>query len=179
MHKAMDIANFFVQLSNSIPDDSISNLKLNKMLYFAQGWMLAVNDRPLFEEDFEAWDYGPVIREVYDAYKPCGKWPIKEAADSFDESSLDSQELELLADVYNAYGKYTGYALANMTYQKGTPWEKVHVYKANNLISKDSMRTFFKAQPLERFKLNQDALNIITQVPSEWDNQEDDAYDSM
>lgn len=179
MHTALDIANFFIQLSNSIPDDYVDNLKLNKLLYFAQGWSLAINAEPLFKDDFEAWDHGPVIRTVYDTYKPCGRAHIEEPSYIFDESLLSNKELEILADVYLQYGQYTGVALRNMSHQKGSPWESVYIPQANVIIEKNAMKNYFKKQKLNRFSLNPEALDVITKVPSSWDTPEDEVYDGV
>ena len=61
MATVFDIANFFVDLANKTDDDYITNLKLNKLLYFAQGVSLARTDKTLFEESIEAWKLGTVI----------------------------------------------------------------------------------------------------------------------
>ena len=113
-YTALDIANFYVQLANDIPNDSIDNLKLNKLCYYAQAWSLARLGHPLFDDAIEAWMYGPVIPAVYYAFKACGKKPIEEPVDHFDESRLSSEELSLLTDVYMTYGKYSSTGLFAM-----------------------------------------------------------------
>ena len=56
------------------------NLKLQKLVYYAQAWHLALRDVPLFEEDFEAWVHGPVIPALYQEYKKFGWRPILEGS---------------------------------------------------------------------------------------------------
>ena len=73
MLKAIDVANFFVDLANSDPDDCMTNLRVNKLLYFAQAWSVVRRNKPLFEEDMQAWKYGPVVPEVYTAFSACGR----------------------------------------------------------------------------------------------------------
>lgn len=70
---ALDAANFFVELANAEEDGRMTNLKLNRLVYFAQAWSLEKFSRPLFEEEAEAWQYGPVIPSVYRAFRPCGR----------------------------------------------------------------------------------------------------------
>ena len=142
-NSAMDIANLFVSLSNSLPDGSIDNLKLNKLCFYAQGWALAILGEPLFDEDIQAWEYGPVVPSVYHTYKVCGKNQIGQAQDTFDEKNLTSDELQLLTDVYSTYGKYTSYQLVTMTHQQNGPWDQVYEEKQNRVISKESMKSFF------------------------------------
>jgi uncharacterized phage-associated protein len=66
--RATDIADYFVWLANDT-GSFVSNLQLQKLVYYAQAWHLALYDRPLFEDDFQAWVHGPVIPELFDKYK--------------------------------------------------------------------------------------------------------------
>src|SRR5690606_2181421 len=56
--------------------DSISNLKVQKLLYFCQGWALVLLEKPLFKADFKAWKHGPVIPETYHRFKKHGWGPM-------------------------------------------------------------------------------------------------------
>lgn len=75
MCKCTDVAKYFLSLQGNDAGDAISNMKLQKLLYYAQGFALALLDKPLFDEDFEAWAHGPVLRCIYNKYKndsnPC------------------------------------------------------------------------------------------------------------
>lgn len=177
MYKAREIANFYIQLLNSIPDNSIDNLKLNKILYYAQGWSLVKNGTPLFEDDIQAWDYGPVIQEVYHTYKCCGKGPIEEADTPFDESRLSSEELELLLSVYMNYGKYTGWALKDMTHAKGSPWSQVYEKGMNRVIPLEIIKVYFEKEKLDTFEDDLSRIPVITAIPAQWDSAEDAVYD--
>eukprot|EP00826_Nyctotherus_ovalis_P042107 TRINITY_DN4299_c0_g1_i16.p2 TRINITY_DN4299_c0_g1~~TRINITY_DN4299_c0_g1_i16.p2 ORF type:complete len:120 (+),score=6.22 TRINITY_DN4299_c0_g1_i16:161-520(+) len=68
-YKAKDIANWFLAYNQSkIVDngaDEITNLKMQKLLYYAQGTYLALKDEKLFDEDLVAWTHGPVVKEIY------------------------------------------------------------------------------------------------------------------
>ena len=76
MMPAHDVAKYFVSLVDEEAGDSISNLKLQKLLYYAQGAHLALRDEPLFGEPIEAWTHGPVVPSVYRQYKQHGGEPI-------------------------------------------------------------------------------------------------------
>ena len=176
-YKAIEIANFYIQLANSIEDDSIDNLKINKILYFAQGRALAKTGQPLFDDEFEAWDYGPVVPAVYHAYKCCGKNVIEQAIDTFDETRLSSEEIDILTDVYLYYGKYTGLALKEITHEKGTPWTQVYVRGENCLIGKDLIKDYFIANDkVKSLEINDSENNIIRAVPLDWDSEGDSVY---
>ena len=77
MADVFDVADFFIELFGKGIESDITNLKLNKLLYFAQGHCLAVTRKPLFDGLIEARDLGPVIPVVHHKYKICGKNPIK------------------------------------------------------------------------------------------------------
>lgn len=141
--KALDIASLFIQLANSLPNDQIDNLKLNNLCYYAQGWHLARFGEPLFKEDIQAWDYGPLIPEVYYTYRVCGNEPIQEPATDFDESVLPRKVLSLLSEVYINYGKYTSAALIDLTHMAGTPWRQVYEPKMNNVINNELIKSYF------------------------------------
>lgn len=72
MYTYNDIADYFIAVSNST-HDLITNLRLQKLVYYAQAWHLAIYQEPLFSEDFQAWVHGPVIPQLYTQYKEY-KW---------------------------------------------------------------------------------------------------------
>ena len=74
--KASDVSDLFLCWA-SIDGDLITNLKLQKLLYYAQAWHLAHFGSPLFSDDIEAWQYGPVIKSIYQKYSKFGNQPIK------------------------------------------------------------------------------------------------------
>lgn len=176
-YKALDIANFYIQLVNSISDNYIDNLKINKLLYFVQGFSMAKLGRPMFSDVIQAWEYGPVIPNVYYTFKCCGKSPIEEPADNFDESVLSVDELELLIDIYSTYGKYTGWALKDITHKKGSPWSLAYVPNQNNEIALKSLSDYFSDERLESFDISKLNIPTVDKIPAEWDSNEDSIYD--
>ena len=175
--KAMDIANFYIKLAKEIEDDSFDNLKINKMLYFAQAWALVKLGHPIFSDSIQAWDYGPVIPDVYRAFKCCGSMPIDSPIDDFDETELSTEELELLLDVYRNYGQFTGLALKNMTHIMGSPWNQVYEKGMNKVIPNDLIQAYFKDKSLDSFDIDSLNIPVITEVPASWDSPEDSIYD--
>ena len=69
---ALDISLYFIQLASKIDENDLTNLKLQKLLYLAQGRYMAKTGKQLFSDQIEAWSLGPVVRTVYDTYKVCG-----------------------------------------------------------------------------------------------------------
>lgn len=74
-YKALDIAKkliFLAQQDEANGGECLTNLKLQKLLYYQQGFHLAAFDAPLFNDSMESWMYGPVVPVVYDTYSHCG-----------------------------------------------------------------------------------------------------------
>ena len=70
MKNALDIAGYFLCRIDREAGDTISPLKLQKLVYYAQAWSLVFINKPLFFQDIEAWVSGPIIRDVWNEYKP-------------------------------------------------------------------------------------------------------------
>jgi uncharacterized phage-associated protein len=135
---AHEIAQYFVSLVDEEAGDSISNLKVQKLLYYAQGAHLALYDKPLFHEAIKAWAHGPVVPQVYHEYKHCGARPIP--VESVDLGKYSSQIREVLDEVNSVYGQFTAGKLRAMTHQE-PPWMNT---PQNETISHESMKEFFK-----------------------------------
>ncbi|MEP7363219.1 MAG: type II toxin-antitoxin system antitoxin SocA domain-containing protein [Acidobacteriota bacterium] len=131
----------------------ISNLKLQKLLYYSQGWHLGILEKPLFGERIEAWIRGPVVPPVYGEFK-CFRWePIP--LESYSESTIEPGDprwpIEThLSEVLDTYGKLNGRELELRTHRE-KPWLDARVglvadSPSTALISCDSMMAFFKPQ---------------------------------
>ncbi len=143
MYKALDIAKWFINYNRNLRDfnnedtDDISNLKLQKLLYYAQGCFIAINDRPLFEDDIVAWTHGPVVEAVYKEFKKYGSKGIDEIYDNVD---INEDDESLLVDVYEVFGKYSAWGLRNMTHSE-TPWQTT---ERNGVIDLEVIKQYFK-----------------------------------
>jgi len=140
MINCFDVAAYFLSLAEEDAGDLISNLKLQKLVYYAQGFHLAVFDKPLFPEDIQAWEHGPVVPELYHHYKHHGAGPIP-PPEVFDFSILNKDNRELLDEVYSVLGQFSAWKLRNMTHEE-PPWREA--YNGNGLITHESMREYFK-----------------------------------
>ena len=141
-YTANDIAKWFLNENrkqmNFEDSEFITNLKLQKLLYYAQGYYLAKKEENLFKEDFLAWDHGPIIRNIYDKYKDNGANGIRYDED-YDEI-IDEDTITLLKKVYNKFGQYTAWKLREKTHQE-TPWKST---PKNSVIKKSLIRQYFK-----------------------------------
>jgi len=137
---ALEVARYMLYLSYK-SGDLITNLKLQKLLYYAQAWYLVKNNgEKLFDDEIEAWQYGPVIRSVYDAYKCFGRNPINDEAMS-DKFDLPEKVQKHIARVLKEYMDYSASHLVNAIHQD-MPWQDA--YSKNEPIKTETMYDFYK-----------------------------------
>jgi len=138
MATAFEVAKYIVK---SLPVD---NLKLQKLLYYSQAVYLVLHDKtPLFEEDIEAWDYGPVVPPVYREYKQYALETIPPP--QIDEStSLNLEEMKAVDMALACFGVMSGPALISQTHYEA-PWKNAYrPGRPSMKISIDSMYKYFK-----------------------------------
>ena len=159
MYDLRAIANFFINRGMRDSVD-ISQMKLQKLLYFAYGLFLVRNGgikNPLFNERFEAWPYGPVIPELYHMVKGYGSQPIGRCLGDvmldiesnswklyipvIDKSEKDA--FTYLEEFWRVYRDYTAIELSNATHLDGTPW-KITLDRREKVISDKEMYDYFK-----------------------------------
>jgi uncharacterized phage-associated protein len=142
-----EVADYFLSKAASEEDgaDLISNLKLQKLLYYAQGVHMALQDTPLFEEDIQAWQHGPVVPSIYQQYKDYGGNSLSAPAlGTIDFTRYTPEEQETLSEVYNVYGQFSAWRLREMTHSEG-PWKDY--YKEGQsaiIIPKMALNDYFK-----------------------------------
>lgn len=173
MANVFDVADFFIQIANLSEDDQMTNLKLNKLMYYAQGVFLARTGRPLFNNRIEAWQLGPVVPEIYHKYKVCGKNPIPSSEEDIDRSKFSEEEMETLLDVMREFGKYTGSTLVYLTHNPDTPWSKSILNNCNEL-NQSEIRNYFIIHPVPHLK---DRMTVpkVNALPIEWYDPDEDS----
>jgi uncharacterized phage-associated protein len=173
MLTCFDVAKYFLNLANCIDDERelISNLKLQKLIYYAQGFSLAINDKPLFEEPIEAWQHGPVVSDLYHHCKEYGSEGIPCPID-FDLSKYSNDDIELLEEVYSVYGQFSAWKLRNMTHEE-IPWKDAII---GDTIPHGAMQTYFKTMIVEQTQksnlADRDSAKRLRHIPDEWQPME-------
>jgi uncharacterized phage-associated protein len=120
-YSANQIANYFLGLVDTEAGDTMTNLKLQKLLYYAQGYHVASFGKPLFPEGIEAWVHGPAIPAVYRRFKHCGYNPIDVTGITAPE--LDTETREFLDQIWTLYGKYSAKYLEELSH-RDVPWKE-------------------------------------------------------
>lgn len=125
--------------------DILTNLKLQKLLYYAQAWYLAQYDKSLFTEDFQAWIHGPVLLSQYQRFKKFEWYPITE---DLNPPSIEKHVVDHLREIVHVFGIETALTLELMTHNE-EPWKNARKgipanQSSKAVISKDSMQSFYK-----------------------------------
>ena len=155
MYSAKAVANYFL-VKGEDENIDISPMKILKLVYVAHGWYLAMAGEPLIEDKVEAWEYGPVIPELYFEFRHYGSKPIQGRAREQiipSISTLENQPSNLeftiedfLDAVWNEYKVFSPAQLSSMTHQPNTPWhtttKKVR-FKKNPPIDDETIRAYY------------------------------------
>lgn len=168
-HDAKAVANYFLDLAGGT-GHKLTPLKIQKLVYYAHGWHLALKKEPLLDERVEAWKFGPVIPSLYHEFKIYGSNPIEHKAvevslvdgDVYqhEHSINDSCSLEevgftekLLKRIWEVYKNHSGLQLSELTHQPGTPWDRARTAYGdvkNADIPDEWIREYFESQIARR-----------------------------
>ncbi|MDR1039734.1 MAG: DUF4065 domain-containing protein [Deltaproteobacteria bacterium] len=138
IYSAVAVANWFIE-RNRIEPCELTHLKLQKLLYFAQGWYLAYHNAPLFEDPIEAWKYGPVVRSVYYALNDRRKNEvITEPIEGYvlqgenykvigtpGMSFRDDGTEVFMVSIWKNYSRMNPWELVSISHAKESPWDRV------------------------------------------------------
>ena len=127
------VANFVLDFCDA-KDRKITNMSLQKVVYFCNVWSLIELDRPLLKHQFEAWQYGPVLQYLYREFKEFENQPIDRRATRIDPKNgnkeivpyeFDSETEALLRRIVDFYSRLTASDLVRLSHAEGGPWEEV------------------------------------------------------
>ena len=163
MANVVDVANYFLLLNKrryekiSSEDDKdsrfqteadmITHLKLQKLVYYAQGLYLAYFNKPLFTKSVEAGRHGPVVNDLYHILKPYHKNDLMPLADKINENDLqlDDNEKFIIKMTFKRYGGLSANTLRDKTHEEPT-WLNTYELNKNNVIDNELMKSFFVEQ---------------------------------
>jgi uncharacterized phage-associated protein len=141
---ANHVADYFLAFCHQ-HGDVLTNLKLQKLVYYAQAWHLALKDKSLFDDRIEAWVHGPVVPSLYRRFKKYGWEPI--ALQPHAPAFTNGTEKHLV-EVFSVYGRFTAWDLERMTHQE-KPWRVARRglesdEEGHNEIAPQLMRDFYR-----------------------------------
>jgi len=113
------IADYFLYIGRD--DQTMTPMKLIKLVYIAHGWNLGLNNEELINESVQAWKYGTVIPSLYNQFRNFRSNKITEIPKT-EPSEINEDDKRFLDKVYDVYKKYDGLQLSAKTHQPNTPW---------------------------------------------------------
>lgn len=140
MLSVKQVASYFIEQSSNLPENDLTNLKLQKILFYGQAEALKNTDAPLFAEDIEAWKYGPVVPVAYDWLKGCGAYPITTFDIVTSTDGITEDIKTFLSNVWQKYSKYSAGYLVDKTHEDGSPWKKTYSDSQNSVIPNDETK---------------------------------------
>jgi uncharacterized phage-associated protein len=151
---ALDVAAVLLRLAAAEEEpEAMTQTRLHKLLYYVQGWHLAVFSRPLFADRIEAWQHGPVVKSLRGQFAAFGDGPIPPDAVS-NASKLTSVEESFVKATWGEYKQFSASGLRNKTHAEA-PWLKAWGARTADAagtdeITQESMREFFVAETRRR-----------------------------
>ncbi len=125
MYNCFDIAKYFLDLAKE-ENQGIDPMKLLKLTYIAHGWHLGITGKPLFDNQVQAWKYGSVIPDLYQAVRMFGKNNVEPFLISISAKNTITEEYkDFLKKIWNKYKNLSGLQLSALTHEEGSPWSKV------------------------------------------------------
>ena len=170
-HRPEGIANAFLKKAKQ-SGISVTQMKLQKLVYIAHGWTLALSAKPLVNQEPEAWDRGPVFPELRDYAKNSGSKPIVDLIHENDKSpfvffgnqprgdiitaDLNNYEQQVIDHVWSRYGQLSAFRLSDLTHMPNTPWSKTYKngFGRNDSIDNALIKEYY-GQLVQRSKATQ------------------------
>ncbi len=163
------LANEFIDRANNC-GKQLTQMQLQKLVYIAHGWNLAINGAPLTEDTPQAWDYGPVYRDLWLALRSFGKSAVNKKikigqvgagyfSDNRDEeihADLSPEEKSIVDKVFELYSDFHAYQLSAMTHKEGTPWYQIYEVEGTKrgYIDADRIKEHFVSLAQQRHAAN-------------------------
>jgi len=151
MGTAGSVANEFINLCDRHNVD-LTNMKLVKLIYVAQGLSLSLLDRPIFNDDeIQAWKYGPVVPSIYHEFKHYKSNPISSKSVILDrnwENSsepilIDEEDKKIVELAWNLYKDTPAIELVRSTHRPGTPWSLTYIDGKNKTIDNKLIKKYY------------------------------------
>lgn len=148
MYTAIQVSDWFLhrnqaEINQSCEMEDMTHMKLHKLLYYAQGVSLAVNNEPLFEDKILHWEHGPVVYELFDKYR--GQREIdaeslpQESYDNFVLINKNEKATRILEAVYDTFGRMSAWTLRERTHNED-PWM---LTARDAVIDEDLIKNYF------------------------------------
>jgi uncharacterized phage-associated protein len=151
MYSAEPVANAFLDLARR-DGKFLTNMQLQKLVYIAHGYSLAKLRQPLFYNNIHAFEWGPVIPNLYKTLQKYRAGEVKDYILTNEPPiSEDSQEMEIIREVWQDYGELSGFELSALTHRPGTPWSETWRTNQFGVIPDELIAEYYRQDLYERF----------------------------
>ena len=150
MYSSIQIANFLIKKHLEDKGRPIGPLKLQKMVYISYGWHWALLKKELFEDEIQAWRYGPVMPMVWHAFKR-QRAKISKTYDMVVQGKFDADTQQVLKAIYNAYINQSNSQIIAITHAPGTPWSLIYDGASDKEIPPEAIWSYY-----ERFRVKRE-----------------------
>lgn len=144
--KAIQIAKKFFNLSQE-EGLNLTNMQVQKLVYFAHGYMLAINNQSLINDEVKAWNFGPVVPPMYNKLKKYGNSAIDIGTD-IEDADLTEQQVKVIKWVWNSFKNHSGSQLSQISHLPDAPWSQVwrdnKFGEISNLLTQEYYKRFIK-----------------------------------
>ena len=145
-HSSIVVANRFIELAER-SGQKLTNMQLQKLVFLAHGVALALTDNALTFHNIHAWQWGPVIPQLYKRFSAYGSAPITAPAACQDEPIKDgSTEAQIVNLVWEKFGGFSGPKLSAITHEPGSPWDITWNTDKWGIIPTALIQDFYKKQ---------------------------------
>lgn len=158
IHDAREIANCLLDLAQERKRE-LTIMSLLKLIYFSHGWHLAISDTPLISNRIEAWQYGPVVRAVYNCFPQSGDRAINTRASYTNTftgevtraptDKICPDQIQHLTWILERYSTLSAFELSQLTHAPGTPWYRIWIEErklvnVGLVIDDHEIKSYFK-----------------------------------
>lgn len=120
----------------------LTNMQLQKLVFFAHGYHLALQNEPLYFEETRAWPFGPVIPDLYEHLQKYGSSGVTNNLPAFDQ--MNDAQRNIIKIVWDSYKHYNAWRLSDISHRPGSPWEQVWKYDRFGRIELATVRDYYR-----------------------------------
>lgn len=143
-------------------------MKLQKLVYYSQAWALAWDDGPLFDEEIEAWDQGPVVPSLWRVRQGLLYVEFNDIAHLGNPSSLNPTQIQDVDLVLDLYGRFHAEALSEMSHAE-EPWIAAH--RRRSAISPDALERYFRSVDVTQPPLKAEGIFLLKSLLAKGDTE--------
>ena len=153
-HDPRGIANEFIR--RAVDDNNpVTPMEVQKLIYFAHGWMLGMHGRPLHYDLWEAWKYGPVLPVVYHNLSYFVSDPVTNVIQFANHPDLDDAETTIIDYIHREYRPIGAHQLSRITHTKGSPWDELNRKRwGSKVIPNELIQKYFHRKAVEARVVN-------------------------